>query len=64
MLTTLQEENIHWNLNFANSSFAKFESRSLLQFWKSLHDSLYDWNSKSRFAYILFSVFDQSEPGR
>ena len=30
--TTLQEENFHWNLNFANSKFAKFKFCLLLHF--------------------------------
>ena len=29
---TIQEENIHWNLNFANSEFAKFKLGLIFNF--------------------------------
>ena len=41
-LFAVQEVDFHWNSNFADGTFAKLKSRLLLQFYKSLIDSLYD----------------------
>ena len=63
---TLQEENFHWNSNFAISLMANSLTLNYAYYYIYRNNSMIAYIieiQKTKFADILFREFDQSEPG-